>query len=218
MRRDIAGLLRRPVLTVGELAVGEVAVGVLAAGGLAGCGSAGRGAAAGTSGGTPSAAASQPRPASAGKTRNPLDSSHLKILTTLDAAKLCAVLSPAEARRILGTDVAAPAYGSAPGLGVYCRWLKRAAPLSTPDNLYVGISSVIDWAGARKVDELIAAKPATIDGHPALAGGPLKAMAWAQVDVALAGADDPVAEFRAPTMAMARAMATAATPHILSMG
>jgi hypothetical protein len=110
MRRDIAGLLRRPVLAVGGLAV------VLAAGGLAGCGSAGRGAAAGTSGGTPSAAASQPRPASAGKTRNPLDSSHLKILTTLDAAKLCAVLSPAEARRILGTDVAAPAYGSAPGL------------------------------------------------------------------------------------------------------
>jgi Protein of unknown function (DUF3558) len=213
MRRDIAGSRRQP----GRAAAAAAALAVVLAGGLAGCGSAGHGAASGTSSAA-SAAASQPRPASAGKSRNPLDSSYLKVLTTLGAARLCAVISPVQARQILGTDVAAPAYGRAAGLGVYCRWLKRAAPLSTTDNLYVGISAVIDWADAQQVDKLISARPTTIDGHPALAGGPQRAMTWAQVDVALAGAHDPVAEFRAPTMAMARALATAATPHILAMG
>lgn len=209
MRRDMAGLRRQ--------AAGLAALTLVLAGGLAGCGSTGQRSPA-RAAGTPSASASQPRPASAGKSSNPLDHSHLKVLTTLGATKLCAVVSPAQAQRILGTSVAAPAYGSAAGLGVYCRWLKRAAPLSTTDALYVGISSVIDWSGAQKVDELIKARPTTIAGHPALAGGPLRAVPWAQVDVALAGPGDPVAEFRAPTMAMARALATAATPHILSMG
>jgi hypothetical protein len=209
MRRDIAGLGQR----AGQQAAGLAALAVV----LAGCGSAGHGAPART-GGTASASASQPSPVPAGKSSNPLANSRLKVLTTLDASRLCVVISPAQAQLILGTSVAAPAYGSAAGLGVYCRWLKSSAPLSTTDNLYVGISSVIDWADAQKLDELIAARPTTIDGHPALAGGPLKAMAWAQVDVALAGPHDPVAEFRAPTMAMVRALATAATPRILSMG
>ncbi len=111
--------------------------------------------AAAAAGRTPSATASQPRPASAGKSRNPLAKSHLKVLTTLSPTRLCVAISPAQAQRILGTGVAAPAYGSAAGLGIYCRWPKRTAPLSTPDNLYVGISSVIDWAGAQKVDQLL---------------------------------------------------------------
>ena len=43
-------------------------------------------------------------------------------------------------------------------------------------------------------------------------------MAWAQVDVALGGPGDPVAEYRAPTMPEALALARTATPHIISMG
>jgi hypothetical protein len=43
-------------------------------------------------------------------------------------------------------------------------------------------------------------------------------MPWAQVDVALGGPDDPVAEYRAPDLAQAVELAQTATPHILSKG
>jgi hypothetical protein len=213
MQREIAGLRRGP----GRPAAALAATAVLAAG-LAACGSQA------AAGHHPAAAASatasgSDREASSGKAgHNPLAKSPMRILTTLDQARLCAVLSAAQATRILGSAPQAPLYGKEPGLGIYCRWpAKGAAGLST-NELYVGISSIIDWDGAQAVDKLLKAKAVTVDGRPALSAGPLPAMQWAQVDVALGKAGDPVAEFRAPTMAKALAMAQAATPRIESFG
>jgi hypothetical protein len=217
MRRDIAGLrlrLRRPPAALAVLAAG-LAVGLT--GGLAGCGSqAGTGhPAAGAS----AAASGSDREASSGKAgRNPLAKSPMRIMTTLSQAQLCAALSTSEAARILGSRPQAPLYGREPGLGIYCRWPKRGAAALSTDELYVGISSIVDWAGAQEVDKLLHAKSVTVDGRPALTAGPLPAMEWAQVDVALGGPGDPVAEYRAPTMAEAVDMARTATPHIESMG
>lgn len=214
MRRDMAGLrlrVRRPSAAPAVLAA-VLAVGVT---GLAGCGS---------QGGTgPTAAASaapsgSDRQASSGKARNPLAKSPLRILTTLSRAQLCAALSTPEATRILGSRPQAPLYGREPGLGIYCRWPKRGAAGLSTDELYVGISSIVDWAGAQQVDKLLHAKSVRVDGRSALTAGPLPAMAWAQVDVALGGPGDPVAEYRAPTMPEAVDLARTATPHIISMG
>ena len=165
------------------------------------------------------AATGSAREASSGQARaNPLASSPLKVLTTLSQAQLCAALSTSEATRILGSAPRAPVYGRSPGLGIYCRWPRRGAAGSGPDELYVGISSVMDWGEAQEVDKLLHAAAVVVDGRPALTAAPLPAMQWAQVDVALGGAGDPVAEYRAPTMTEALAMARAATPHILAMG
>jgi hypothetical protein len=181
--------------------------------GLAGCG-----------GGAASPAAS---PGSAGTlkqasgehSRGPLARSPLRVLTTLDSTRLCAALSPAEATRILGAAARAPVYGKVAGLGIYCRWLRHGLPVTaTGDELYVGISAVIGWAGTQQVDKLMRARPVRVDGHPALAAAAHGTVTWAQVDVALGGADDPVAEFRAPTLTMATELAAMATPHILAMG
>ncbi|MGH3277022.1 MAG: hypothetical protein ACRDNZ_22180 [Streptosporangiaceae bacterium] len=185
--------------------------------GLAGCGS--RPGASPASTATPAASVKSQREASSGKAgQNPLARSPLRILTTLSKAQLCATLSSDQAVRILGAPVQAPTYGRQAGLGSYCLWLRRGATGLSPDELYVGISSSIDWTGAQQVDKLLHATSVQVNGHPALTAGPLPAMRWAQVDVALGGPHDPVAEFRAPTMAKALGMARAGTPHILSMG
>jgi hypothetical protein len=209
MRRDIAGLRR-----LGPPAAALAALAMLG-GGLAACGSpapAGHRAAA-----SPTTSGSD-REASSGKGHNPLAKSRMRYLTTLDQARLCAVLSTAEAAKILGAAPQAPLYGQEQGLGIYCRWPKHGATGLSTDELYVGISSIIGWSGAQAVDKLLRAKSVQVGGRPALTAGPLPAMQWAQVDVALGGADDPVAEYRAPTMAQALALAKAATPHLESMG
>jgi hypothetical protein len=209
MRRDIAGLRLRLGLTA--------AVAAALAAGLAGCGS--PGAAAGKGAAASPAATGSDRQASSGQaSQGPLAHSRLKVLTTLTQAQLCAALSPAAATQILGSVPQAPRYARAPGLGIYCRWLKQGAAALSTDELYVGISSVADWAAAQQVDKLLHATATRVDASPALAAGPLAAMPWAQVDVALGGSGDPVAEYRAPTAAQALALARAATPHILSMG
>jgi hypothetical protein len=212
MRRDIAGLRRR----LGPPAAAVAALAVLG-GGLAACGSQ---AAAGHRAASASPATSgSDREASSGKAgHNPLAKSRMRYLTTLDRARLCAILSTAEATKILGSVPQSPLYGQEPGLGIYCRWLKRGAGGLSTDELYVGISSIIPWSGAQAVDQLLRAKSVKVGGRPALTAGPLPAMQWAQVDVALGGAGDPVAEYRAPTMAEALALAQAATPHLESMG
>jgi hypothetical protein len=209
MRRDIAGLRLRLGRTAGALA----ALAVLAAG----CGSQ-HGTGHSAAGASPAASGSD-REASSGKAgHDPLAKSRMRVLTTLSQARLCAVLSAAEATKILGARPQAPLYGDEPGLGIYCRWPKRGAAGLSTDELYVGISSIIDWAGAQQVDKLLHARSVRVFGRQALTAGPLPAMEWAQVDVALGGAGDPVAEYRAPTMAQALALAQTATPHIESMG
>jgi hypothetical protein len=175
---------------------------------LAGCGSSG--------GGTAGATAS---PTSAGS--SPGDSlalSHMKVLTKLKQAQLCGVLSASEAARILGTAPAAPLYANRRGLGITCQWIKRGAGATSADQLYVGISTIINWTGAQAVDKLLPAATVRIDGHPALGLDEQAKIGWAQVDVALGGGHDPVAEYRAPTMAGALAMAKAATPILLAQG
>ena len=196
------------------LAVG-LAVGLT--GGLAGCGSqGGTGHAAATA--SPAASGSDREASSGQASDNPLAKSRLRVLTTLNQARLCAALSVSEATRILGSEPQSPLYGAEPGLGIYCRWPRRGAAGLGADELYVGISSTIDWARTRQVDKLLHARSVRVGGRPALTAGPLPAMEWAQVDVALGGSGDPVAEYRAPTMAQALALAQTATPHIVSMG
>jgi hypothetical protein len=225
MRRDTAGFRLRTLRlrtlrlrTRRRAAAPAVLAAALAVGvtGLAGCGSQGG---TGHSGAASAAPTGSDREASSGNaTHNPLLKSPLRILTTLSQAQLCAALSTPEATRILGSRPAAPLYGRQSGLGIYCRWPKRGAAALSPDELYVGISSVVDWAGAQEVDKLLHAKSVRLDGRAALTAGPLPAMEWAQVDVALGGPGDPVAEYRAPTMAEALDLARTATPHIISMG
>jgi hypothetical protein len=217
MRRHMAGLREhhRAVRRTGRAAAGAALAAAVAAAVLAGCGSgpaAGAGATAspGTTGSQRQAAG---RPAT-----NPMAASHLRILTTLDRAQLCSVLSAAQAQKIMGVVIETPQYGTAGKLGIFCRWIRRGTAGLGPDELYLGISTVADWAAAEQVDKLIQARPVTVDGHPALAAGPLRTMTWAQVDVALGGPDDPVAEFRGPAMAMAMAMARDATEQVLARG
>ncbi len=213
MGREIAGLRLR-------LGVAAAVLAALAAG-LAGCGSQGGTAGQGATPGRGTATAS---PAATGSDReasgaDPLAHSRLKVLTTLSAAQLCAALSTAEATRILGSAPQPPQYTRAPGgPGIVCRWRKRGVPALSTDELYAGISARADWAGAQQADKLLHATPVTIGGHPALKSGPRPAMPWAQVDVALGGPDDPVAEYRAPDLAQAVELAQTATPHILSKG
>ena len=172
---------------------------------------------AGCGGGTKGQTAAHP----SGSTRQAdysLAKSHLRVLTTLHRAQLCSALSAAQARRILHAPAAPPVYTHHPGVAVTCQWIKRGQGRASREQLYVGISSSINWTGTEAVDRSLHGQPVTIDGHAALAAARRGTITWAQVDVALGGGDDPVAEYRAPTMAAARALATAATPHIMALG
>lgn len=178
---------------------------------------------AGCGGGGTKSAAGQPtgstRQAAAGKTtEDSLAKSHLKVLTTLGRDQLCRVLSPAQAARILHARTAPPVYTHHPGVAVTCQWIRRGQGPASREQLYAGISASINWTGTQAVDRSLHGKSLTIDGHPALAAMRRGSIIWAQVDVALGGANDPVAEYRAPTMAAAQALARAATPHIIALG
>ncbi|HUZ22141.1 MAG TPA: DUF3558 family protein [Streptosporangiaceae bacterium] len=184
---------------------------------LAGCGAGSAGGPAGTSAGAgPTGTAGQ---AKAGST--PADSlalSHLKVLTELKQPQLCSLLSPTAVVRALSGPAATPAYSSDARQGVACQWVRQGAAAGSANELYVGISATIDWAGERAVDTLMHASPVTIDGHRALAVAWQATLGWAEVDVALGGDHDPVARYRAPTAIGALALAKAATPHILAFG
>jgi hypothetical protein len=204
MPRRIAGIRPASGLTAAAMTVLAVS--------LAGCGSSGAASSASQS----SAPAS---PAAASTPSGALALSHMKVLTKLKSAQLCGVLSAAQATRILHKLTAAPVYANRLGLGISCQWTKRGADAASADNLYVGISTVVDWIGAQALDKkLLHASAVRIDGHPALAAGQQAKLTWAQVDVALGAGHDPVAEYRAPSMAIALALAKAATPHILAQG
>jgi hypothetical protein len=211
MPRKIAGI--HPVSGLAAAALTALAVSV------AGCAS--PGAASSASGSTPSASGStrSASPAAGSTPSGALALSHMKVLTKLKSAQLCGVLSAAQATRILHAKIATPVYGNRLGLEITCQWTKRGAGALSADNLYVGISTAIDWTGAQALDKkLLRTRTVRIDGHPALAAGQQAKLSWAQVDVALGAGPDPVAEYRAPTMAIALAMAKAATPHILAQG
>jgi hypothetical protein len=202
MPRKIAGI--HPVSGLAVAALTALAVS------LAGCATSGASATGST------ASASPPAGSAPG---GALALSHMKILTKLTSSQLCGVLSTAQATRILHARTAAPVYANRHGLGITCQWGKRGAAATTANRLYVGISTIIDWTGAQALDKkLLRTQAVRIDGHPALAAGQQAKLAWAQVDVSLGTGHDPVAEYRAPTLPMALAMAKAATPHIIAQG
>jgi hypothetical protein len=128
-------------------------------------------------------------------------------------------MTPGEPAKLLGAPTEPPVYASGGGLGITCQWVRQGAAASGATELYVGISSVISWTGAQAVDhKLLRTRKVTIAGHPALAAAPQGNVTWGQVDVALGGSGDPVAEYRAPTLAIAMALANALNPRILAMG
>jgi hypothetical protein len=200
MQRKLPGI--RPVAGPAAAAAAALAVA------LSGCGSSGTG---------PSGAAQGP---SAGS--SPGDSlalSHMRVLTRLKSAELCRSVPAARAARILGARTAAPSYAAKKGLGISCTWARRGAAPGGADELYVGISSVLDWTGVQRADgSLLGVRRLRVDGHQALEGRPRGKARWAQVDVALGGAHDPAATYRAPTLTAALALAKAATPTILAYG
>jgi hypothetical protein len=200
MQRKLAR--SRPVLGLAAVTLTAVSVS------LAGCGSSGSG----TAGASASPTSSGSAPGDS------LALSHMKVLTKLKRAQLCGVLTASTAKKILGVTPAAPVYASKSGLGITCQWIKPGGGPTSPDQLYVGISSILSWTGARAVGKTVQSTKATVDGHSALTVDKQAKMTWAQVDVALGGDHDPVAEYRAPTLASALAMAKAATPVLLAQG
>jgi hypothetical protein len=207
MRREIAGA--RSVPGLATVAAAALIVG------LAGCGSSsgGSGASGGSSSSAPTGSTSQ---AAAGS--GALAKSHLRVLTKLKRAQMCGVLTTATATRILGATPGKPLYTSQQGLGTACEWIKKGASATSPDELYVGVPMIVDWAGEQAKDKPLHAKSVKIAGRAALTIAPHPRVPWAQVSVALGGAHDPVAEFRAPTMTGAMALARDATPHLIAMG
>jgi hypothetical protein len=186
---------------------------------LSGCGSSSAGSASQSAASPAGSAGLVLSPAAGSSPGDSLALSHMQLLTRLKRAQLCGVVSMARATRILGAPTAAPAYRGEKGLGITCRWVRRGAVPAATDELYVGISASIDWSGAQAVDQKLRhASRVTVDGRPALAARPRGRVDWAQVDVALGGDQDPFAEYRAPTLAAALALAKAATPLIVAQG
>ncbi|HUZ35548.1 MAG TPA: hypothetical protein VMV17_04395 [Streptosporangiaceae bacterium] len=209
--------------------LGLAAAGLAAALTLAGCGGGGSSSAGGGAtpgGGLPSglptslpsgglsAVASAAASAVAGAAGGSMKSSPLYGLTKLSKSQLCGVLSGSEAASILGTSTIAPQYANRFGLGITCEWMKSQG---SSTELYVGLSTIIDWQGAQAIDKLLKTTPATIDGHPALEAAPQGITSYALVHVALGGAHDPTVEYRAPTMAIAVKLAQTVTPRLLAL-
>ena len=199
----------RPALAI-------VAAGIAAIVALAGC-SGGSGS---TAVGSPSATPTQSstptvQPSSSQPTAVPvvpLKKSKLFYLTRLSAAQLCGLLHGGEPAAILHGSAGPATFANALGLGVVCSWSK-----STGGELYIGISTLFSWRDAQPIDKLAGDKPTTVDGHPADAGPPNSRTSYATVHVATAGLNDPVVEFRAPTLAAALKLAQIVMPRLLAI-
>jgi len=191
------------------LAVSAVALVVA----LAGCGSSGAGTGSGQAGGSASSA-----PQALSTPSDSLALSHMRILTRLSRAQLCGVVPAARAAKILHAATVVPVYARRAGVAVTCEWTKRGAGRLSSQELYISIPASVSWTGALAVDRAQHSRSLKIGGHPALAVSRRGKISWAQVDVALGGVHDPVADYRAPTMAAALELARAATPHILALG
>jgi hypothetical protein len=186
--------------------------------GLAACSSGTSGA-----GGSTSPAASSGTSVSSGATgptsgeSNPggsLETSPLRGVTKLTKAQLCGVLSSGDASHILGAAASAPTFANSLGLGITCTWRQGSATYG----LYVGISTLFDFAGAKGVDHLLKTTSSTIDGHAAIVADLQGANDYAQIDVALGSDHDPVVEYRAPSVAIATLLATTVTPKLIALG
>jgi hypothetical protein len=142
--------------------------------------------------------------------------SHMKILTQLKQSQLCGLLTPAQTAVALGGPANPAVYSS--HQGVSCQWVRQGNAADATQELQVSISASVNWTDAQAVDHLLHATSVRIDGHPARAVAWQATLGWAQVDVALGGAGDPVAQYRAPTTAGALALAKDGTARIVAFG
>jgi hypothetical protein len=202
MRRSTAGI--RPAYGLTGAALAALALS------LAGCGVS-------PAGGSASAGHVS-RPKTASSADSSLALSHMKILTQLKQPQLCGLLTPAATVQALGGPASPPLYSSNPHQGVSCQWVRHGSAADANEELAVSISATVNWTGTQAVDKLLHASSVTVDGRPGMAVAWQATLGWAQVDVALGGAGDPVAQYRAPTMAGALALAKAGTARIVAYG
>jgi len=189
--------------------------------GLVGCsgGSGTSGSTPSTPTGTPQSTLSQPATPSPSATPAasvpivPLKKSKYFYLTKLSQAQLCGLLHGSEPSAILGSPAGPASYLDTAGPGVVCTWSKAGG-----GELYIGISTIFPWRGAQPIDKFAGDKPTTIDGHPADAGGPNGHVPYATAHVAIAGLNDPVVEFRAPSRATVLKLARLVLPRLLAIG
>jgi hypothetical protein len=187
----------------------------LAVAGLAGCSgsSGGTGATSATSAPSAPVTSSQPTPqASSTPPIIPLKKSRFFYFTKLSQSQLCGLLRGREPSAILRAPAGPPSYLTTLGLGVVCTWSKPGG-----GELYIGISTIFPWRAAQPIDKVAGDKPISIDGHPADAGGPKGPVTYATAHVAIAGLNDPVVEFRAPTKAQVLALAKLVLPRLLAI-
>ncbi len=209
-------------LTAGQAraVVAAVAVAVI---GLAGC-SGGSGSAAPGSPSPTRAHASPSQSPAASPTESatpeasvpivPLKKSKFYFMTKLSRSRLCGLLHGREPSSILGSAAGPASYVNTLGLGVVCTWSKAGGT----GELYIGISTIFPWRGAKPIDKFAGDKPTIIDGHPADIGKPNGHVPYATAHVAIAGLNDPVVEFRAPTRAAVLKLAQAVVPRLLAIG
>jgi hypothetical protein len=143
----------------------------------------------------------------------PLKKSKLFFLTRISRAQLCGLLHGSEPSKILRSSAGPATFANTLGLGVVCTWSQSAGS----GELYIGISTLFPWRGAKPIDKFSGDKPTTVDGHPADAGPPNSRISYATVHVATAGLNDPVVEFRAPTLAAALKLAQLVVPRLLAI-
>ena len=135
-------------------------------------------------------------------------------LTKLTDAQLCGTMSTAEASSIIGKQTDDGAFTNTLGLGIICEWEIGG---DSSNELYVGISTILDFQGAQAVDQLLKVTSLTVAGHPALGSEPDSTLSYATLDVATGAAHDPVIEFRAPTLDEAKALATLVMPRLMTL-
>lgn len=142
----------------------------------------------------------------------PLKKSKFYFMTKLSQAKLCGLLHGGEPAKILSSPAGPATYANTLGLGVVCTWSKSGG-----GELYIGVSTIFPWRGAQSIDKFAGDKPTTVGGHPADAAGPNGHAPYATAHVAIAGLNDPVVEFRAPTRAAVLKLASLVLPRLLAI-
>lgn len=150
-----------------------------------------------------------------GSAPQPLKASKYYFMTRLSRDKLCGLLRGGEAAAILGVAVGPTAYSNPQGDGVVCTWTKK----NGGRGLYIGISKILPWRAAATLTTYANGHPTVIDGHQANAGGWVpNFQPYASAYVAIAGPDDPVVQFRAPTRALAVKLAQLVMPRLVAIG
>jgi hypothetical protein len=132
-------------------------------------------------------------------------------MTRLSRDKLCGLLHGSEPAAVLGSPVGPVAYGNPQGDGVVCAWSKHGGGRG----LYIGISTIMPWRSAATLDTYANGHPTVIDRHQAEAGAPVpNFQPYASAYVAIAGPNDPVVQFRAPTRALVLMLARLVVPRL----